>query len=94
MKEPDYVMSPMTTYGTTELMGDARLLAYEINCVKRRKTIVYPEVVYNHFQFRDAVDANNGMRMPPFTLEETWKTVRWTNRAFQLLLAVTKTNCQ
>ena len=65
MKEPDYVMSPMTTYGTTELMGDARLLAYEINCVKRRKTIVYPEVVYNHFQFRDAVDANNGMRMPP-----------------------------
>ena len=28
MKEPDYVMILMTTYGTTDLMDDARLRAY------------------------------------------------------------------
>ena len=56
-------MSLMPVYGTTELMGDARLSAYIIYVVKQRKTIVYPEVVYNHFQFEDVVDANNGMQM-------------------------------
>ena len=63
IKEPDYVMIFMTTYGPAELMGNARLHTYEIDGVKERKTIVYPEVVYNQFQFRDAVDANNGMGM-------------------------------
>ena len=63
MKEPDYIMSLMTTYGKTELMNDASLRAYEIYGMKQRNTIVYHEVVYNHFQFRDAVDANNGIRM-------------------------------
>ena len=65
MKEPDYVMILMTTYGTTELMGDARPHAYKIHGVKRMKTILYPEVVYNHFQFRDTVDDNNGIHMTP-----------------------------
>ena len=83
----------MTTYGTTELMCDASPRAYEINGVKRRNTIVYPEVFNNHFQFGDAVYANNGMRMSPLALEERWKTVRYTNRAFQFLIAVTETNC-
>ena len=92
LKELDYVMILITTYGTTELIGDTRLRAYEIDGVKLRKTIVYPEVVYNHFQFRDGVYCNNGMRMFPLALEETWKTVRWTNRAFKLLLALTETN--
>ena len=94
MKEPDYGMSLMTKYGTTELMGDVRPHAYEIDCVKRRNTILYPEVVYNHFQFRYAVYANNGILMFPLALEETWKMVRWPNRTFQFLLAVTKTNCR
>ena len=84
----------MTTYGTTELMGDTRPRVYKTDGVKKRKTIVYPEVFYNHFHFRDAVDANNGMWMFSLAMEETWKTVRWPNRDFQFLLAVTKTNCQ
>ena len=68
IKEPDYFISIMTTYGTTELMGNARRCTYEIDDVKRRKNIVYPEVVYNHFQFSDAVDANNGIQMFPLAL--------------------------
>ena len=84
IKEPDYGMSLMTTYGTTELMGDARLRSYKMDGVKRRNTTVYFEVVYNHFQVRDVVDANNFMRMFPLALEETWKTLQWPKRAFQL----------
>ena len=34
IKEPDYVMRLMTTYGTTELMVDARPHAYEIDGMK------------------------------------------------------------
>ena len=45
MKEPDCVLSLKTMYGTTELMGNARPCTYEIDDVKRRKNIVYPEVV-------------------------------------------------
>ena len=55
---------------------------------------MYPEAVYKHFQFKDAVDANYGMHMFPLALEETCETVRGTNLAFQLLLAVTKSNCR
>ena len=69
MKELDYVMSLMTTYGTTDIMGNARPRVYEIDGVNQRKTISYPEVVYNHCQFKDAVDTNNGMRMSSLSLE-------------------------
>ena len=34
MKEPDYVMRLVTTYSTTELMGDARTRTYKIDGVK------------------------------------------------------------
>ena len=68
MKEPDYVMSLMTMYSTMELMGKTRPRAYIIYIMKQRKIIVYPEFVYNHFQFRNAVDANNGIRMLPLAL--------------------------
>ena len=61
-------MNLMTTYSTAELMGNARPCAYKIDGVKQRKTLVYPEVVYNYFQFRDEVDDNNCMRMFPLAL--------------------------
>ena len=94
MIETAYVMCLVTTYGTTKLMGYTRPRAYKIDGVKLSKTIVYPDIVYNQFQFRDVVDANNGMRMLPLALEDTCKTVQWPNRYFQFLLSVTETNCQ
>ena len=39
-KEPEYAMILMTTYRTTELMGNTRPRAYKIDCVKQRKTIM------------------------------------------------------
>ena len=56
-------MSLIKMYSTTDILGDTMPHAYEIDGMTQRKTIVYPEVVYNHFQFEDAVDANNGMQM-------------------------------
>ena len=56
-------------------------------------TIKYPELVFNHFQQRDAVDAHNGSRMYPIALEETWKTNCWAYRVFAFLLGVSEVNC-
>jgi len=92
MKEPDYVMSIMSTYGTLELAGGMHLREYENGGQKRQKTFAYPEVIYNHFQYRDSVDANNKDRMYPIALEEVWKTQRWPCRVFQFLLGVTEVN--
>ena len=60
--------------------------------MKRSKKIRYPEVIRNHFQYRDAVDANNSDRMYPIALEETWKTTRWPCRVFQFFVATTEVN--
>ena len=77
MKDPNYIMSLMTTYGTLVLVGEEKPRVWEENGEKRRKKIRYPEVVHNHFQYQDAVDANNGGQMYPIALKETWKTTRW-----------------
>lgn len=92
LKEPNYVMSLMTTYGTLAAVGDDKPRSWVEAGQKRQKTIRYPEVIYNHFQYRDSVDANNSGRMHPIAIEETWKTTRWPNRVFQFLLATTEVN--
>ena len=94
LKEPDYTMMLMASYGTMELIGEDKKRTYIQNNVSIEKTIKYPELVYNHFQYRDAVDAHNSSRMYPIALEETWKTTRWPCRVFCFLLAVTEVNCR
>ena len=94
LKEPDYVMSLMSTYGTNERGGKEQIRNFEENGQKRRRTFHYPETIRNHFKYRDVVDNHNATRMFPIALEETWKTRRWPNRVFQFLLAVTEVNAQ
>ena len=56
MKEPDYVMSIMSTYGTNQRMGketQRELVGGE------RKKLFYPEVIGNHFLFQHSVDDHN-----------------------------------
>eukprot|EP00934_Nitzschia_sp_Nitz4_P007490 Nitzschia sp. Nitz4//scaffold526_size3785//2112//3756//NITZ4_009261-RA/size3785-processed-gene-0.3-mRNA-1//1//CDS//3329553959//7480//frame0 len=74
MKEPDYIMSLMSSYGTLTRSGEEKKRIYTEGSDKRQKTFKYPEVVRNHFLYRDAVDAHNSSRMDPIALEETWKT--------------------
>ena len=89
MKELDYVMSLMSTYGTSQQMGDEQKRYTSTAGVV---TFKYLEVVANHFQFWDAVDGHNSARMDPIALEETWKTTRWPLRVLQFLLAITEVN--
>ena len=58
------------------------------------KTFCYPEVVYNHYAFRDMIDNHNSQRMHPITMEETRMTTYWPNWVFCFLLAVTVVNVQ
>ena len=50
----------------------------------------YPEVLYNHYQHRDSVNAHNALRMYPIAIKEAWKTHRWALRVFQFLVAVSE----
>ena len=82
MKEPDYVMMFMTTYGTLEEVSDQKKRHYLENGVKHVKTFQYPEVVHNHYKYRDVIDNHNSLRMHPISMEETWMTMWWLNRFF------------
>ena len=65
MKEPDYVMMIMTTYGTSVEFGDERNRHYMVNGVKHVTMFRYPEVVYNHYCYRDVIDNHNSFRNAP-----------------------------
>ena len=92
MKEPNYVMSIMSTYGSLTRTGSQKYRVYSDDGSKRRKTFQYPEIISNYFGARDKVDSHNGLRMYPISLEETWKTKRWPLRVLQFLLAITEVN--
>jgi len=92
MKEEDYIMTLMSTYGTLERMGKSCNHDYTDGNEKYHKSSMYPEVIQNHFQYQDSVDANNKNRMDPIALEEVWKTHRWPCQVFQFILAVTEVN--
>ena len=94
MKEPDYIMMFMITYGTLGEVGDVKKWHYLENGVKHVKTFQYPEVVHNHYKYRDVIDNHNSCRMHPISMEETWMTMWWPNRVFCFLLAVTMVNVQ
>jgi len=93
MKEPDYILSIMSTYGTTERTGKEHICAYMVNGTTRCKFIIYPECITNHYMYRDSVDANNRDQMYLIALEEVWKTTWWPCCVFQFLLAITEVNC-
>ena len=93
MKEPDYVMMIMTTYGTLAEFGDKKR-HYMVNGVKHVTTFRYPEVVYNHYRYCDVIDNRNSFRMHLLSMEETWMTMLWPNRVFCFLLTITMVNVQ
>ena len=95
MKEPDYVMSLMSTYGTNERVTDCRPTErswIDDNKKIQKKQFHYPEVIYNHFKFRHTVDDHNGKRHSPICLEYVWATKRWAHRPFSFLLAISEVN--
>ena len=94
MKEPDYIMMLMSSYGTLSECGEEKKQHFKVNGEKQEKTFKYPEVVYNHYKYRDCIDNHNSQRMHPLSMEETWMTMHWPNRVFCFLVAVTMVNVQ
>ena len=82
MKEPDYTMMIMSTYGTLNKFGEEKKRHYTVDRVKKVSTFFYPEVVHNHYKYQDMIDNHNLARMHPMSMEETWMTSHWLNRVF------------
>ena len=79
-KEPDYVMSLMSTYGTNNRdNGKETRRNWKVGGEARTTSFRYPEVVHNHFLYRHAVDDHNGKRHSTISLEVIWATKRWPN---------------
>ena len=93
MKEPDYVMSLMSTYGTNLRSGKETCHEWvDSDGTKKTTKFNYPEAVGNHFLYRHSVDDHNNKRHSPISLEVVWGTKYWPNCVFSFLLAVTEVN--
>ena len=100
MKEPDYIMSLMSTYGTVspkQGQMDVRRHFKNSDGQNVTKEFQYPEVVANHYTYRGSVDDHNNKRQDGGTkqglsLESTWSTFRWPIRVFTFILAITEVN--
>jgi len=94
MKEPDYTMMLMSTYGTNNReSGKESKRQWKDDGGHQREVIFrYPEVVHNHYKYRHYIDDHNSKRHQPISLEVIWATARWSCRVFAFLLAVTEVN--
>ena len=94
MKEPDYTMMLMSTYGTNSTTNTKRSQREfkDSQGQTRKEVIAYPEVVHNHYLYRHSVDDHNNRRHSPIGLEEVWGTKDWEHRVFAFILAVTEVN--
>ena len=94
MKELDYLMSLMSSYGTNDrLNGKETRRDWKGGAANMSKRFKYPEVIHNHFQYCHAVDDHNAKWHSPISIEVVWATKRWPNRVFCFLLSITKVNC-
>ena len=94
VKEPDYSMMLMSTYGMTLRMGVMKRQHHTVEGVKKVVEFQYPEIVHNHYKFCDMIENHNSFWMHPISMEETWMTMRWANHMFCFLLTVTIVNIQ
>ena len=88
MKEPDYVMMLMSTYGTLQRRGEEKDRIVD----HAKVSFKYPELIFNHYTFRHAVDDHNNRRQAPISIKRSWSTNWWPNRVFAFILGVTEVN--
>ena len=74
MKEPDYVMKIMSTYGGLLVKEGQRDSKRVFNKDGEEKKVVfcYTEPFANHFDYRHYIDDHNNLRHATPSLEETW----------------------
>jgi hypothetical protein len=78
MKEPDSVMTFMSTYGTCKRSGKETERDVMLGGIRQKVKFNYPEVVGNHFKYY-LVDNHNNRRHSPISFEENWATKTWEN---------------
>ena len=94
LKEPDYSMKIMSTYGGLIVPDKQRLSKriWQEEGEFKSTTFQYTEPFANHFNFRHAVDDHNNLRHGLPSIESTIITHNWSLRVFTFLLAVTEVN--
>ena len=94
MKEPDYVMKLMTTYGSLipKVGHKQARRSFKKNGSLVTESFDYTEPYANHFLYRHAVDDHKNLRHRLPAIEDIWLTSRWANRVFSFLLAITEVN--
>ena len=94
MKEPDYVMKIMSTYGGLLVKEGQRVSkrVFKEGNEEKKMEFKYTEPFSNHFDYRHIIDDHNNLRHATPSIEETWRTHRWANRVFAFLFAVTEIN--
>ena len=75
-------------------MGEEKHHHVMVSGTKQVLTFKYPEVVHNHYWYRDVIDNHISQQIHPISMEETWMTTCWSNCIFCFLLAVTMVNAQ
>ena len=95
MKEPNYTMMMMSTYGTlTEVEEGGAKRSYDLDGRTITKTFKYTVPFYNHFKFRHQVDDHNNKRHSPISVEDSIGVKRWALRQFMFLFAISEINCK
>ena len=94
MKEPDYVMKIMATYGglTAHEGQKESVRKWTVDGEPWESRFQYKIPFSNHFDFRHVVDDHNNLRHQQPSIEGTWTTHRWSTRVFSFLLAVSEVN--
>ena len=97
LKEPNYVMKLMSTYGGLIVKPNERTSKRVYFDEQKQESVTvsfqYTEPFSNHYLYRHSVDDNNNLRHQLPSIEDTWKTQRWANRVFAFIIAVTEVNC-
>eukprot|EP00559_Dactyliosolen_fragilissimus_P002711 CAMPEP_0184872744 /NCGR_PEP_ID=MMETSP0580-20130426/41459_1 /TAXON_ID=1118495 /ORGANISM="Dactyliosolen fragilissimus" /LENGTH=665 /DNA_ID=CAMNT_0027375583 /DNA_START=1012 /DNA_END=3007 /DNA_ORIENTATION=+ len=79
MKEPDYIMKLMSTYGGLTFPKNQRISkrTWKENGETKNITFQYTEPFANHFNYRHAVDDHNNLRHGLPSIESTMLTHNW-----------------
>jgi hypothetical protein len=95
MKEEDYTMMLMSTYGALREIADGETQReITVDGEKVKRAFKYHEPFYNHFKFRHQVDDHNNMRHSPLSYEESWSTKDWKHRVFAFIIALVEVNAR
>ena len=80
MKEPEYTMKLMATYGSLTYHYGEKENVRKVS--GERIEFKYTKPFSDDFRYRHAVDDHNNLRHSSPSLEDTWVTARWVNRVF------------